>query len=286
MTFSRYVALGDSFTEGVGDHAPELPGAVRGWADRVAAALDAASRAAGEPGLEYANLAIRGRKLKAVIDEQLAPALTMTPDLVTVHAGGNDILRPTVDLDELLAYYDDAIAQLVATGATVAIFTPHDPGGAPVFGTLRGRFAILAEGMRQIADTRGAVLVDYWRIRDFDDRRLWDFDRMHMSAVGHQRMAIAVLDALGVDHDLTPTSLPPTPELTTAQARSADLDWARRFLAPWIGRRLRGVSSGDDLTPRYPEPVAVEAVSSRCQLAQNASTASTEPTDANDCAAR
>ncbi|MFC0313787.1 SGNH/GDSL hydrolase family protein [Gordonia phosphorivorans] len=282
MTFTRYVALGDSFTEGVGDHAPELPGGVRGWADRVAQALDDAARAAGEPGLEYANLAIRGRKLKAVVDEQLAPALAMSPDLVTVHAGGNDILRPTVDLDDLLAYYDEAIAALTATGATVAIFTPHDPGSAPVFGALRGRFAILAEGMRQIADTRGAVLVDYWRIRDFDDPRLWDFDRMHMSAAGHQRMAIAVLEALGVEHDLSPVPLPTLPDVTTAQARSADLDWARRFLAPWLGRRLRGVSSGDSLSARYPEPVPVAAVSSRRQLDHSSRMAATEPTDASD----
>ncbi|MFT3662046.1 MAG: SGNH/GDSL hydrolase family protein [Gordonia sp. (in: high G+C Gram-positive bacteria)] len=252
MTFTRYVALGDSFSEGVGDDAPDLPNGVRGWADRVAAALEAA-----HPGLEYANLAIRGLKSRAVVDRQVGPALAMAPDLVSIHAGGNDVLRPTVDLDGLLAHYDDAVARLVDSGATVVIFTPHDPGAAPVFRALRGRFAILAEGMRAIADRRGAVLVDYWRIRDYDDPRMWAFDRLHMSATGHQRMAIAVLDALGVEHDLTPLPLPVVPERSALRARLADLDWARGFLAPWLGRRLRGVSSGDTLSPRYGTPVPV-----------------------------
>ena len=247
VTFTRYVALGDSFTEGVGDIDPGLPNGVRGWADRVAAEL---SRI--DPDLAYANLAIRGRKLRPIVDEQVEPALAMRPDLVTIHAGGNDILRPTVDLDDLLDYYDRAVARLRASDATVAVFTPHDPGSTPLFGSLRGRFAILAEGMRQIADTHGAALIDYWRIRDYDDHRMWAFDRLHMSSAGHHRMAIAVLDELGVAHSLEPLDLSDSGP-TAMRGRAADIAWARGFLAPWLGRRLRGVSSGDSLSPRYPE---------------------------------
>ncbi|MFT4200451.1 SGNH/GDSL hydrolase family protein [Gordonia sp. (in: high G+C Gram-positive bacteria)] len=252
MSFSRYVALGDSFTEGVGDLDDALPNGVRGWADRVAHALDAA-----HPGVEYANLAIRGRKLKPIVDEQLEPALAMKPDLVTIHAGGNDVLRPTIDFDDLFAVYDDAIARLADSGATVAIFTPHDTGDVPVFGALRGRFAILAEGMREIADRRGTVLVDYWRIRDFQDPRMWAHDRLHMGPAGHQRLAIAVLDALGVPHDLAPPVLPePSREPRTTRLAD-DAKWVTGFLAPWVGRRLRGVSSGDTISPRYPVPTPV-----------------------------
>ena len=241
------MALGDSFTEGVGDHAPDLPNGVRGWADRVAHALEAAS-----PGVEYANLAIRGLKLKSIVDRQVDPALAMEPDLVTMHAGGNDVLRPSVDFTDLFAHYDEAVARLVGSGATVAIFTPHDTGDVPVFGALRGRFAILAEGMREIADRHGTVLVDYWRIRDFQDPRMWDFDRLHMSPAGHQRMAIAVLDALDVPHDLTPLPLTAEPKPPSRLDRiTGDAQWAAGFLAPWIGRRIRGVSSGDTLDPRY-----------------------------------
>ncbi|MFT3898723.1 MAG: SGNH/GDSL hydrolase family protein [Gordonia sp. (in: high G+C Gram-positive bacteria)] len=252
MSYSRYVALGDSFTEGVGDDDPSLPNGVRGWADRVARALEAA-----RPGVEYANLAIRGRKLKPILDEQLEPALAMAPDLVTIHAGGNDVLRPSINFADLMSAYDEGVARLRDTGATVAIFTPHDTGDVPVFGALRGRFALLAEGMREIADRRDAVLVDYWRIRDFQDARMWSHDRMHMGPAGHQRMAIAVLDALGVPHDLQPLPLPPRERLPRGRRIAEDAKWVGGFVAPWVGRRIRGVSSGDSLTPRYPHPTPV-----------------------------
>ena len=82
MTFHRYVALGDSFTEGVGDPDPGRPNGVRGWADRAADVL-----ATQTDDFGYANLAIRGRKLQAVLAEQIQPALALEPDLVTIYAG-------------------------------------------------------------------------------------------------------------------------------------------------------------------------------------------------------
>ena len=88
---SRFVALGDSFTEGVGDPDPARPNGLRGWADRVAEVL--ASRT---DDFGYANLAIRGRKMAGVLGEQVDPALALDPDLVTVYAGANDILRQAV----------------------------------------------------------------------------------------------------------------------------------------------------------------------------------------------
>ncbi|WP_422723097.1 SGNH/GDSL hydrolase family protein [Gordonia malaquae] len=248
VTYLRYAALGDSFTEGVGDADPALPNGVRGWADRVAAVLHAA-----QPEARYVNLAIRGRKLVPIVEEQVDAAIALGPDLVTIHAGGNDLLRPSVDITALAAVYDDAIGRLRATGTTVVLFTPHDPGAAAGFRALRGRFAILAEAMREIADRHDAVLVDYWRLRDYDDVRLWSFDRLHMSAAGHQRMAMAVLDALGVDHDLQTLELAPLPDLSTAEQARQALTWVTGFAGPWLGRRLRGVSSGDTLAPKYPD---------------------------------
>lgn len=245
MTFQRYVALGDSFTEGVGDHDPALPNGVRGWADRVAAVL-----AAGSDGFEYANLAIRGRKLRPILAEQLEPALAMRPDLVTLYAGANDVLRPRIDIDALMADYDDAVARLVSGGAHVLLFTAYDPGGAPVFGALRGRFAIYNEQVREIADRHGASLVDFWRLREYRDDRMWDLDRMHMSSNGHQRMAVAVLDALGITHQLAP--LPHVERVALS-----NLAWVQLHAAPWIKRRLTGTSSGDALEPRWPVPAPV-----------------------------
>lgn len=259
-TFSRYVALGDSFTEGVGDHDPDRPNGVRGWADRVAEALAVpAQEAGGELG--YANLAIRGRLMQAILEEQVEPAVAMGPDLVTVYAGGNDILRPKVDVDDLVERYDEAVGALVAAGAHVVLFTAFDLGRAPVFRHLRGRVATYNELVREVADVRGATLVDYWRMRDYRDPRLWDVDRLHMSIAGHQLMAVRVLDVLGVRHRLARPELGPLEEMDRRQRRAADLAWARAHAAPWVQRRLRGTSSGDGLSARRPalEPVPVPA---------------------------
>lgn len=247
MTFHRYVALGDSFTEGVGDHDPSLPNGVRGWADRFAEVL-----AMQTDDFAYANLAIRGRKLLPILAEQIEPALALKPDLVSLYAGANDVLRPRVDIDALVRAYDDALGTIAASGAHLLLFTAYDPGDSAIFGALRGRFAVYNELVREVADKHGATLVDFWRLRDYRDNRMWDTDRMHMSSAGHQQMAIEVLDALGVEHALTPLELAPTPILTKAQQRSANLDWARSHAGPWVKRRLTGVSSGDNLRPRRP----------------------------------
>jgi lysophospholipase L1-like esterase len=245
--YRRYVALGDSFTEGVGDLHPGRPNGVRGWADRVAEVLGH-----DEPAFGYANLAIRGRKLRAIIAEQVGPAVDLEPDLVTIYAGGNDILRPQVDLDALVADYDAALGRLAATGARLLVWTAFDPGGSATFKLLRGRFALYNELVRESADRHGASIVDFWRMREYRDWGLWDPDRLHMGPAGHQRMATAVLDVLGVPHELAP--LAPTP-LTTSDRRADVLRqnavWVRTSAAPWVHRRLTGRSSGDGLAPRH-----------------------------------
>ncbi|MCD2096884.1 SGNH/GDSL hydrolase family protein [Rhodococcus rhodochrous] len=248
MSFERYVALGDSFTEGVGDPDPARPNGLRGWADLVAGEL-----ARHSESFAYANLAIRGRLLRPIVDEQLETAVAMRPDLVTIYAGGNNLMRPKLDLDALAAEYDEAIGKLAATGARILMWTAYDGSWAPVFGMLRGRWAVYNELVREIADRHEATIVDFWRFDEYRDLRMWDFDRLHMSAAGHHNMAIRVLDLLGVEHGLGPVEFDEAPVLTRAQERAADRAWMREFLVPWVGRRLRGVSSGDGITPKYPE---------------------------------
>ncbi len=253
-TFASYVALGDSFTEGVGDPDPSRPNGVRGWADRVAEVLGTQ-----HPGFCYANLAIRGRKMRGVLTEQVPRAVELSPALATMYAGGNDILRPKVDIDAMLAPYAEAARRLTADNTHLVLFTAFDLGFAPVFRRLRGRVAIYNELVREIADDTGATLVDYWRMREYRDPRLWDVDRLHMSTVGHRHMAAMVLDALGVPHDLRLDPLPELRRLTRGQQRQADLEWARAHAAPWVHRRLTGRSSGDDLTARFPALTRVGA---------------------------
>ena len=254
MPFHRYVALGDSFTEGVGDPDAARPNGLRGWADRVAEVL-----AAEVPDFGYANLAVRGRKLPAILDEQVEPALALAPDLVSIHGGGNDVLRPRVDLDLLAAAYDGAVGRLVASGAHVVMFTIADPGANPVFKPLRGRMAIFNEWVREIADRQGATLVDMWRMRGWKVEQVMDEDRLHLNAVGHQAIAIAVLDALGADHALTPLPVAETPVRSARERRAADLAWARRHMAPWVHRRITGRSSGDGVEPKRPALAPITA---------------------------
>lgn len=242
----RYVALGDSFTEGVGDLDPGRPNGVRGWADRVAAVL-----ATRHPDFRYANLAIRGRKLRQIVAEQLEPALALEPDLVTVYAGANDILRPRVDIDELMTAYDAAVGRLRATGATVLVFTAFGARSSAFYKPLRGRFAYYNELVREIVDRHDATLVDYWRMAEYDTWGYWDVDRLHMSTPGHQLMARKVLDRLEVPHDLPVPEPLVHPVLTGRDRRVANLRWTKEHMVPWVHRRVTGRSSGDGLLPRY-----------------------------------
>ena len=252
MTFHRYVALGDSFTEGVGDNDPSRPNGLRGWADRVAEVL-----AAQTDDFRYANLAIRGRKLGAIIDEQVDAGISLGGDLVTIHGGGNDVLRPRVDLDALAATYDEAIARLTATGARVVMFTLFDPGAGGIYGPMRGRMAIFNEWVREIADAHGTTLVDMWRMRHHDLGKVMDSDRMHLNSSGHHAMAIEVLQALGLEHSLVAHDLPDAPPLDRREQWRENARWTREFLGPWVHRRVTGRSSGDGISPKRPtlEPV-------------------------------
>ncbi|MHA7286933.1 SGNH/GDSL hydrolase family protein [Arthrobacter sp. MDT3-44] len=259
MTFpQRYVALGDSFTEGVGDWDPGSPNGVRGWADRVAEQLILADESWG-----YANLAIRGKKMRQILDEQVDAALALEPTLVTLYAGANDILRPRVDIDRLMSSYDDGIGRLRDAGADVVLFTGFDTSGSAVFGKTRGRTAVYNEWVREIADRREATIVDYWRLREFQDWRYWDVDRMHMSTAGHTLMAARVLEAMKASHAIDLPELDARPALRRMEQLRADAQWAREYVTPWVGRRLRGVSSGDALTAKYPVPVHPHRASTR-----------------------
>ncbi|WP_077489258.1 SGNH/GDSL hydrolase family protein [Sinomonas mesophila] len=248
----RYVALGDSFTEGIGDPDPEHPGQHRGWADRLAEEL-----AHGVDDFAYANLAVRGRLLARIIDEQLEPALELRPDLVSVSAGGNDLLRPGSDPDALALRLDDAVGRIADAGATVLLFNGPDIGSTPVLAALRGKVAIYNENLRVVAARHDAIVADMWALRQLSDPRMWDSDRLHFSPLGHHTIAIMALDALNVKHSLQPMEPKPVPTRSWREARTEDLVWAREYFVPWVIRRLRHQSSGDGISAKRPtaEPV-------------------------------
>ena len=244
--WTRYVAMGDSFTEGIGDPEPASPGGHRGWADRVAEEL---SR--GHEDFAYANLAVRGRLLQQIVDQQLAHCLSLRPDLVTLSAGGNDLIRPGGDPDALAEKLDSVVQILSLAGATVVLFNGPDTGSS-VLGRVRSKVAIYNENLRTIAARHDAIIADMWSLRQLNDPQMWDADRLHFSPLGHHTIAAMVLDSLNVEHTLEPRSPKPLPQRSWRQARSGDLVWAREYFVPWVVRRLRNRSSGDGVTAKRP----------------------------------
>ncbi|MEU9830662.1 SGNH/GDSL hydrolase family protein [Streptosporangium sp. NPDC048047] len=246
MGYRSFVAVGDSFTEGMND--PGTGGAFRGWADRVA------ERLAGlDPEFRYANLAVRGKLIDQIIAEQLPRAIEMRPDLVSFCAGGNDLLRPGSDPDRMAKKVAGAVRELRATGAEVLLFTGVDPRDTPIMRRARGTFAIFFMHLRSIADLHGCHLVDQWSMQGLRDWRAWSADRLHMNEEGHRMVAAKVCEVLGIDcDDDWRKTWPPLGHVDPAAKRREDVQWLREHFGPWVVRRIRGRSSGDGLDPKRP----------------------------------
>lgn len=239
MTYSSYAAIGDSFTEGVGDELPD--GAVRGWADLVALGL---AHASSEP-VTYANLAIRGRLLEPIITGQLAPAIALKPALLSINGGGNDILRPRVSITGIADRLEAAVDQAVDSGCHVLLISGGNPSRHIPLGSLvQARGEQFAEAIRRRLPKSGVTFVDNWADTELRDIRYWSRDRLHLGASGHRRVAATVLAALGI-----PAADDPGRETMCPDASRSSAYW-RDYVFPWIGRRLTGRSSGDHREPK------------------------------------
>ncbi len=244
----RYVAIGDSFTEGVGDPEEGAPNGLRGWADRVAEVLSSQV-----DDFAYANLAVRGKLIGQIVADQIEPALQLRPDLITFSAGGNDVIRPGADPDAVAEQFEDAVVRLTSTGATVVVFTGIDTQFTPVFRGIRGRVAIYNENIRAIADRYDCIVADQWALKEVQDMRFFDDDRLHFNSLGHHEIARMVLRTLNVPNDLAPMQPDPFPQRTWREAAAGEIGWAREHLVPWVLRRLRHQSSGDAITAKRPD---------------------------------
>ena len=253
MAIGSFAALGDSFTEGLDDPRAGQPGYL-GWADRFAGML-----AEQRPGLRYANLAVRGKLLREVAEEQVPQAIAMAPDLVSLAAGGNDLLRPRGDPDALAEQFDEAVRTLLMAGCQVLVFTGFDPR-FPVLRLIRGKVAAYNMHLRAIAGRHQCLLVDLWSMRVLRDPHAWSADRLHLTPDAHQRVALRTCEVLGLQLAADwREPWPPAEGTVSSQARAwltarrTDLRWARLHAAPWVARRVRGVSSGDGISPKRPE---------------------------------
>lgn len=266
----RLVCVGDSFTEGMNDDL-RADGHHRGWADRTAQALALAGAAQGRV-VEYANLAVRGKLLDPVVSEQVPVALSLDPTILTFHAGPNDVLRRGTDLADLFRRYDAAVSRVAEGGATVVLFTSIGRAGGtgPLAQLLAERFARFNDNVRGSARRHGARVVDLEPVDALTDRRLWHTDRLHLNADGHRRVAAATLEVLGIEDPQLlggevgwwRVELPAKPPSSRRTDLTADVVWARQHLLPWVGRRLRGVSSGDGREAKDPVLRTLDAATS------------------------
>jgi lysophospholipase L1-like esterase len=234
-----------------------IGGQYRGWGDRVADGLAKKSAT-----FTYANLAIRGKLLQQVIDDQLEVALSYVtgPDtLISFHAGANDALRPGFDPALAKERYQSAVRRLAASGATIMLFTVLEDTGNSGRGSKlwQERFGTFNKGVREIAAEVGAIIVDANGERFFSDKRFLAFDRLHLNQEGHKRCADAVLEKLGYEFDPGwRTPLPPAKPTPWIKERAIGVMWFFVFALPWIIRRLRGRSSGDGRVCKYPTPIS------------------------------
>jgi lysophospholipase L1-like esterase len=229
VRFERYVAIGDSSTEGLED--PDGSGGYRGWANRLADLI-----AERQGGLLYANLGVRGKRSREIREEQLGPALAMKPDLATLFAGSNDILDRRFDPRALRDEVALIQGSLIEAGATVLSFTLPDLTGVMPFGRLLARRVRGMNGaLRDASAATGARLVDFAAWPVGSDLRLWSEDRFHANADGHERIAAALAQALDLPGTDDAWSRPlPTPDGRSRWSRWAeDLRWCRRHLWGW-----------------------------------------------------
>lgn len=259
--FHRYVAIGDSTTEGLVDGDPEH--GWRGWADRFAARLAATS----DHPVEYANLAISGYRLFE-IRQQLEPALAMEPDLMTIVGGVNDILGLRPDFAQMEEHLDAMFAAAVGRGIRVLSFTMPDISRAnPVATIVRDRISTLNELIRRTCYRNDVPFVDFERIPTASDPRLWGEDRLHINTMGHLRVAAALawlVNLPGSDRSWAA-------EIDSQPGRQADgvtdapgseigsnLHWARRHFGPWVVRGIRGAQYRQGSEAKRPLPTVVE----------------------------
>lgn len=255
LTYTSFVAVGDSFTEGMSDLLPD--GSYRGWADLLAARLAALPRPAGAP-FRYANLAVRGKLIRQIADDQVDTAAAMGADLVTLVGGLNDVLRPGCDVDAVCAHLESAAARLAPSCRQLVLMRSPARRG-PVATRFLPRMEQLFAFVDDLAVRHGAVVVDLYGAEVLGDRRMWADDRLHLTAEGHERVAEAVWQALGLPAQADWTRpLPPAVRLRWAARRSADLRFTGRHLLPWIGRRLTGRSSGDGRPAKRPQLLPYE----------------------------
>ncbi|HEY9469928.1 MAG TPA: SGNH/GDSL hydrolase family protein [Propionibacteriaceae bacterium] len=249
-TFRRYVAIGDSSTEGLED--PDGESGYRGWADRLAEII---ANAQAEP-LHYANLGVRSLHLSEIRTRQFDAAMRMQPDLFSIFGGPNDLLSVTCDFAGIRADLAAIFGEARSRDCTVVTFTMPDPSSINPFGRrFRGRMLHFNDIIREESERCGVLVMDFQHYPIIQDPRLFSEDRLHGNELGHERVAAAMAWRLGIEGADESWANPfpeAPPRLRTREQLAADVEWARRYFAPWLGRGIRRTPHGSGLTAKRP----------------------------------
>ncbi|MEV6588940.1 SGNH/GDSL hydrolase family protein [Streptomyces acidicola] len=226
----RFVALGDSLTEGVGDPAGD---GWRGWAALLGDGLD--------PAVDFTNLAVSGAQTRDVLERQTPAALALRPDLVSIVIGVNDTLRCTFDIHSVAARLDRAYAAFRAQGTGLLTACLPDPGS--MLGLPGSLARPLARRQRAVNTVVHALSERYEAVHLHAsegawlmDRAMWSADRLHPSERGHRQLAVrfhALLAEAGIATGTEPSAEPEFPVPT----RSASLLWLATKGTGWVARR-------------------------------------------------
>lgn len=281
--WESFVAIGDSFSEGLVDlpetGAANTEGAAGGgvhanragayettvpyvgWADRLAWAMHRRRLGAGLGPLRYANLAIRGYRLHQILSEQLEPALEMRPQLLSLVGGGNDLLHVRTDPRDLALELEGAVVRAREAGADVLLCTGVDPVNSPFMRRSRGPVAVFNSYLWSVARRNGCYVLDQWGIPGLYQWAVWAPDRIHLRSRGHEYVAQAALEALGLGSDSYEWARDPgrEPHRSAVARAAANATWLRDHAGPWLSRRLHGTSTGDSITAKRPRLEALES---------------------------
>ena len=247
QVYQRYVALGDSQTEGLwdGDDATGVRDSPTGWPNgstNCARVL-------------YANLAVRGRRIRHVLDDQLPAAIAMRAGPITSCIGMNDVTRPGAHVRRGARRHRPAARSAGRDRATIVTTTFPDLAEIlPVGRFLAGRVHQMNAVIRAAADRHGFRLVDLYGAASLSDPAIWSPDRVHGSPAGHAVFADAAADALGLpgsSHDWAIAKGDVQAQGVRSRMYSQAL-WMQNLLMPWVWRHLRGLSSGNGRDPKRP----------------------------------
>ncbi|MFB5249265.1 SGNH/GDSL hydrolase family protein [Bacillus mycoides] len=191
--WKRFVAIGDSFTEGIGDEVEGI--ALKSWVDHfVQLCVD---------DLKYANFAKRGLVTKEIRSQQLEKALTFNPDLVSLIAGANDVLKGRWNHHTYKNDMEFMIDTLSKTDADIIIanlpdFTVRLPFSSEKKQVLKEQLLEANEVILSLSREYELHHVDFWNHHLVNDNTLWSTDLIHPNSKGYVKVAELIFSSLPV----------------------------------------------------------------------------------------